>query len=350
MPHSSVHRQRLYGLILFLLVALLCVGSGELAARGFWRLRFHVPIRHPSRILYAYYPQLRRLDDTRPRRGDGHYNILLLGGSTLHPDWGPVAAALVEQLAFSGRRDVRIFNLTYPAHTSRDSWLKYAAIGQARFDLVLVYDGINDTRANNAPPEIFREDYEHYSWYEMVNMLARYHGTASFALPYTLHYLALSARQALRKGRYVPTADPRPQWVQYGRDPRSVVSFERNLERIVELAATRGDRMMLMTFATYVPDNYSLEAFHEKRLDYGLHFKAIEDWGRRDYVLNAVMAQNEVVRRLAAQHEGVLFVDQARLMAGSSRYFNDPCHLTVVGATRFAENVVAALLPILPPH
>jgi hypothetical protein len=350
MPHSSVHRQRLYGLILFLLVALLGVASGELAARGFWRLRFHVPIRHPSRILYAYYPQLRRLDDARPRRGDGHYNILLLGGSTLHPDWGPVAAALAEQLAYSGRRDVRIFNLAYPAHTSRDSWLEYAAIGQARFDLVLVYDGINDTRANNAPPDIFREDYGHYSWYETVNALAAYQGTASFALPYTLKFLALRVRQALTRNRYVPTTLPPKQWLQYGRNPRSAVSFARNLEAILALAAQRGDRVMLMTFATYVPENYSLEAFEGKRLDYGLHRKPIEDWGRREDVLNAVAVQNEVVRSLAARHDGVLFVDQARLMAGTPRYFNDPCHFTVAGASKFAENVVAAVRPVLPPR
>jgi len=86
---------------------------------------------------------------------------------------------------------------------------------------------------------------------------------------------------------------------------------------------------MLLTFAAYVPDNHSLE-------------------GRREYVLHALAVQNEAVRTLAAEHEGVLFVDQARLMAGSPRYFNDPCHFTVVGASRFAENVVAALLPITP--
>ena len=68
-------------------------------------------------------------------------------------------------------------------HTSRDSWLKYAALGEARFELVVFYDGIVERlrgtqdqgeimkkkkdetkrRANNAPPDIFREDYAHYS-------------------------------------------------------------------------------------------------------------------------------------------------------------------------------------------
>jgi hypothetical protein len=344
----SQRRERSIRLIAILLLALVSIVSAELGARAFWRIKYHVPLRHPSRILYAYYPPLRWIDETRPTRGNGSYDILLLGGSSLNPAWGPVQAALAEELAYRGHRNVHIYNLAWPAHTSRDSWLKYAALGTARFDLVLVYDGINDTRANNAPPGIFREDYGHYSWYEMVNTLASYHGTATFALPYTLHYLALNVRQALRKDRYVPTADPRPEWVQYGRDPRSAVSFERNLQAILDLAERRGDRVMVMTFATYVPDHYSLEAFEQKRLGYGLHFKPIEDWGRREYVVKAVEVQNEAVRRLAAQHKGVLLVDQARLMAASPRYFNDPCHFTVVGATRFVENVVAALLPTLP--
>jgi hypothetical protein len=90
-----------------------------------------------------------------------------------------VEQSLLEQLAFTGHRNVRVFNLSMPALTSRDGWLQYAA------------------RANNAPPEIFREDYSHYSWYEIVNMLSAYHHRAHFALPYTVRYLGLRARQMM---------------------------------------------------------------------------------------------------------------------------------------------------------
>lgn len=102
-----------------------------------------------------------------------------------------------EDLADNGRRSVRIFNLAMPAHTSQDYWLKYAALAEARFDLVIVYDGLDEDLANNVPPELFREDYAHYSWYEIVNTLAAYHGTASFALPYTLRYLVIHIRQTM---------------------------------------------------------------------------------------------------------------------------------------------------------
>jgi hypothetical protein len=47
---------------------------------------------------------------------------------------------------------------------------------------------------------------------------------------------------------------------------------------------------------------------------------------------------------MAARHKKVLFVDQATLMQGSPRYFNDPCHLTVLGSTRFVENLIKVLV------
>jgi hypothetical protein len=98
-----------------------------------------------------------------------------------------------------------------------------------------------------------------------------------------------------------------------------------------------------MTFAAYVPENYSREAFNKKQLDYDLHRAPIEWWGRPEHVLATVAVHNEIVRDLAAQHKDVSFVDQARLMPGSGRYFNDPCHLTVLGSAKFVENIVNVL-------
>ena len=326
-----------------ILWVLRCLGAAEAGARVFWRVRYHVPLRHPGKILYAFSPGLREAAVRQPVPGDGFYDVLILGGSTVHRDWGPVEQALAEQLTEAGHRNVRVLNLAFPAHTSRDSRLKYAALGEARFDLVVVYDGINDVRANNAPPELFREDYGHFRWYEMVNALAPYHDTARLALPYTIRYLTISLRQILHPSRYVPSAEPRAAWTQYGSDPRSVASFTDNLETILKLAARRRDRVVLMTFAVHVPQDYSLEAFQGNRLDYVLHRKPIEDWGRPQDVLKTVAAQNDVVRRLAARHPEVLLVDQAALMDGTPRFFNDPCHLTVAGASQLAANIVSAV-------
>ena len=340
-------RQRWRALVSFLGLALLSVAALEVAARSFWRIEFQLSFRRPNHVLYAFYPELKAADIARPRHDDGFYNVLMLGESVLHHNWGEIEPALQEQLALAGQRNIRIFNFAVPAQTTRDSWLKYAALGEARFDLVILYHGANETRTNNAPPEMFREDYSHYSWYTVVNALAPYHGTAVLALPYTLRYAAARARQRWASNRFVPTNEPRAEWVEYGRNVRSVASFEQNVAAILDLASERGDPVMLMTFASYVPANYSRKAFEEARLDYRLHRMPVETWGRREYVLAALAAHNDVVRRLASERKNVLFVDQEALMEGSARNFDDPFHLTIEGSVTFVEHVMSVLRPHL---
>lgn len=346
-PAATSPERRPPWLLALLAAAILAAVSAvllEVAARGFWSLRHGIPVGSPGRILHAWYPELERVARKQPSRQDGFYDVLLLGGSALNGEWGSVEQALAERLAFAGRRNVRVFNLAMAGHTTRDSRLKYAALRRARFELVVVYHGINDTRANNVPPELFRDDYSHYTWYETVNAMARYSGRTRFALPYTLRFLRLTLRQRSAPGRYLPPEAPREDWLPYAAVPRSAAAFEANLGAILALAAGRGDQMLLATFATYVPPGYTPEAFARKQLDYGLHRSAIEEWGRPEHVLAAITAQNEVVRRLAGGGDGPLFVDQARLMAGEPRWFNDVCHFTVEGSMRFAEHLAEAVV------
>ena len=306
-----------------------------------------VPLTHPERILQAYYPGLREIDGGSPAWTGGRLHVLLLGGSTLHPRWGTVQAELREQLAFAGYRGVRVFNLAAQGQTSRDSRLAYEAIGNEHFDLIVVYDGINEARVNNVPPDLFRDDYGHYGWYEVVNALARHHGQARLALPYTLEYLLLRLRQVAFASHYVPKNRPRPDWLTYGETVRSAGPFEANLRAIIARAASRGERVLLMTFATWIPEDYSLARFQEDRLGYGLHLTPLELWGEPLNVQRAVAAHNAVVHALAREYPQVGFVDQARLLGGKARWFNDPCHLTLLGAHRFVRNLLPVVLQTL---
>ena len=331
---------------LLVVSTLLSLAIGEVMSRTYWKLQ-HVPLRRPDLVLLAFYPELGLVEGRRPSHADQFYDVLLLGASTLSPDWGTIEQSLREQLVRRGVRDVRVFNFGVAAHTSRDSWLKYASLVEERFELIVFYDGLNEARANNIPPELFQEDYSHYTWYETVNTLAPYHRATSYALPYTLRYLSLQMVQMVREDRYLPRHTPREDWLQYGREPRSAKSFERNLTAIADLAASRRDRLMVMTFALHVPENYSLEAFREKRLDYRLHLEPIEVWGQREHVVAAVDAHNDIVRRLVARYPDTLFVDQAQLMRRTADYFNDPCHFTVAGSEQFVENLLTVLEPTL---
>lgn len=351
MPHSTdqtPRRRRLGAALLLCASLLLCAAGLEALARGYWWLRAGVPPLAPGRLLEAAYPELRPLHESPPTRGDATADILLLGGSVLHESWGQVEAQLLEQLARAGRRDVRIHDLAEPAHTTRDSLEKYRALGDARFDAVVVYHGINDARANNAPPELFRDDYAHLPWYELVNALATAGPGARLALPATARWLAARGRQALLPDRYAGESRPRPEWLRYGAWPRSPAAFERNLEALLDLAAARGERVVLATFALHVPAGYSLDAFRRRALDYLLFYSPIELWGERDHVVAAVAAHNAALRRLAASRPGVSLVDEDALMPRSARTFNDVCHLTSEGSAEFARHLVPALLALLP--
>ena len=332
-----------------LLLVALCLASLEVTSRLFWRLH-GVPFGHPERILQAFYPGLAKIDRHDPKWAAARAHVLLLGGSTLHPRWGTVQEELREQLAFAGHRDVRIFNLAAGGLTSRDSRLEYEALGNEHFDLVLVYDGINEARANNVPPDLFRDDYGHYGWYEVVNALARHQGRARFALPYTAEYLGLRLRELLLPSHYVSRNTVRPDWLHYGAAVRSAGPFEANLRAILARASDRDEPVVLMTVATWVPQDYSLERFHASKLGYGLHEMPLELWGDPSHVQRAVALHNTVVRAIAQDSQGVRFVDQARLLAGRPGWFNDPCHLSLRGAHRFVHNLLPVVLPALRSH
>src|SRR5262249_31045163 len=107
---------------------------------------------------------------------------------------------------------------------------------------------------------------------------------------------------------------------------------------------------VLMTVATWVPEDYSLARFHASKLGYGLHQMPLELWGDPQHVQHAVATHNAVVRRVAQESQGVRFVDQARLLAGRPGWFNDPCHLSVRGPHRFVHNLLPAVLPAIRAH
>jgi len=105
-----------------------------------------------------------------------------------------------------------------------------------------------------------------------------------------------------------------------------------------------------MTFAYYVPKDYSYEKFKSCQLDYTfLEWSApIEEWGAPTNVTKGIDAHNEVIQELAQEHKEVLFVDQAILMPHSGVYFRDICHLTPAGFEKFVDNFYQVVLKDIP--
>src|SRR5579871_1708742 len=96
--NHSRGRQRLYSSGALVLAVVVTTALLEIGARVFRRVEYELSFRRPNHILYAFYPELKSVDEAQPTRHDGHFNVLLLGGSVFHPAWGEIEPALNEQL------------------------------------------------------------------------------------------------------------------------------------------------------------------------------------------------------------------------------------------------------------
>jgi len=315
---------------------------GELAARAYLTLALHVSFWHPSELVEHFYPELRDMRRAPISRADAPYDVLVLGASVMA--LGNIEELLRQGLEKKLGREVRIHSLAVRAHTSRDSYMKYARLGAQRFDLVLVYHAINEVRANNCPAELFRDDYSHYSWYASVGTLGEGREQDLLALPMFGRLAWVRVLEALGARSFVPTHRPREEWLDHGAEIKTGPAFAANLGRIVALAAERGDPLVLMTFAYHFPADYDLATFKRRGLDYGAHAFPAELWGRPENVVRGIEEHNRIIRALHAQHPETLFVDQAGLMPKDGRHFDDLCHLTERGQRRWVAN----LIPVVP--
>jgi len=225
---------------------------------------------------------------------------------------------------------VQIWNPSVPGQTTRDSYYKYDALRNVPFNLVLVYHGINELRANNAPPDVFRADYSHYAWYRYLNDDHRRTSRQWSLIPETVVWVAIKLQERFGSG-LIGEAARHPEWWTFGADYRSAGSFRSNVEAIADLAEMKGEPMALMTFAHYLAPGYTREKFDNRELDYLLYGSPVELWGIPEVVDRGIDVHNEVIRDIAAARPGLLFVDVAALMPNGRRYYNDIVHLTGEG-------------------
>jgi len=297
--------------VLVYLVFLFVLFEGSLRAYLVWKQG--ASFFEPRRMIFKQYPQLEPIFDQNTGPGRASFDVLLLGGSVLHPEYGTIAQRLQEELRRSLGPEVRMFNLADIAHTTRDSVFKYERLAGQRFEQVVVYHGINDVRANNCPPEYFSAEYLHYSWYELLEVARRHRAWIDVTvIPYAFDYLFHRLKQWQWAERYVPAEKPRPEWLKYGEQIKTRASFRMNLRLIEQAARERGDPLLLMSFAHYVPPNYSMPAFTNQALDYVDHDIPIELWGKPAHVVKGMRVHNEVIRELAQTSPGALFVDMDR--------------------------------------
>ena len=315
----------------------------ETSSRVYWKATARVPVTEPGKIPLSFYPELESVSRLNPSAGDSYHDILLLGGSVLNDQWGNVSTELRQLLNKKQIGNIRIFNLAIPAHTSRDSLLKYKALKNYRFDQIIFYHGINETRANNIPDDLFKPDYSHFDWYSVVNGMATQDPNSILALPLTIKYLSLLVNNRFSSDSRAPRHSPKKEWIHHGSAHKSASSIRNNAKEIAKLAAKRGDKLAIATFSLYVPKDYSLERFKAKQLDYQRHLTPLELWGHPNHVIAATMTHNKELISIANDDKSVRLIHSDKLMPKGANYFNDPCHLTPRGSLELAKILASGI-------
>ena len=311
------------------------VGLLALEIGGRWheaRIR-RLPFLHDAE--QRFYPRLHHgLRGYRP----GATNVLLLGGSTLeriraplwnaqHPGW-------------------RFHNVSLKAHTSLDSRYKYEYLLRKgfRFDFVVFYHGINDTRTNNVPPALFDPNYGHYAFYRMAHTIFRDRGSLRSLVvrsSYLGYSLELLYRLRPAQEGMLPPGPPPKEWKPFGAEIKSREPFRRNLVRISELARAAGSRLVVPLFAYYHPEDYSFEAWTRREVGRrcGNPGDPPHIWG---YPPNVVRGIREHNRAIEEERSRFILVDTADI-SGVAEHFCDICHFSTAGAELFVEKVLGAI-------
>lgn len=338
-PHAEPTRRRSRSLsrrILFrLMYVVYVVGLVWAGGRLVWWAKFGVPITKRvdrETIMGINYPVLKTAgllaSHTQPRAED--FNVLLLGASVLEQ----CAPRFAERSQREFVPSWKTFSLCFAAHTTRDSWLKYDFVKDHPFRLIVIHHAINDARMNCCPPGTFKADYTHCRWYEALNYELE---NGSFLLSEALR---------LRMKNHIELGEPKGERIEAGGDLKTPPAFRANIEAIIQSAAQRGGKVVLITFALHLPEHYSRDAFMKGEMDYGTgpHQLAAEVWGRPEHVRAAVAAHNDVMRKLGEDYpQDVILIDLAAEFPDDGAYFCDPCHLTNLGVERWNEIVFREL-------
>lgn len=347
-PSARPTKKR-YGLFaLYILYVLILL---ELFSRGFLTIRYKASFFDPGDYIYGFYPELKMNVEALEESDYADFRVLVLGGSVISHEFCPIDSILHRRLYNQTTRPIRVYNLASRAHTSLDSYYKYERLKNYRWDLVILYHNINELRANNCPPGKFRDDYSHYAWYHELNTFHAHPEMNVVTFPLSLHLLYNTVRQWMGMVEYLPRHSPKPEMVRFGTDIRSAVPFRHYMSGILDMAREKRDKVLLMTFAYHIPQDYEYEKFKEKQLDYSDHTHPLELWGSPAGVVEGLAVHNEIIRDLANEYsETVCFFDQnARLTKGKVN-FRDVCHLTLEGGVEFVDNLQYDLPPCLWPE
>lgn len=326
-----------------LIYAILLILFFEFSLRVFYAILYGNPetLLRPYSIADRFYPGVRESSAEYTAEDNGDIDILMLGGSVLHPDWSSIEQQLRQKLTAEYDCEINIDNFAVPAHTSLDSRIKYGILKNQHYDILLLYHGINEVRFNNCPEEVFEEDYTHIEFYSFAYPLT-YELSRYSILPYVVRFIQRKLGRHKLVSRYLVENE---EWLQYGQSIKTVSSFMGNYDEIIQMANRQNTTVIMPSFAYYIPDNYSHAAFEDKKLDYIAHKTPIKVWGLPEAVEKGILAHNRVIQNYNHKQVGVSvhYLDMNKVIPKKGKYFDDICHLSEAGSTHY----VASLYPLV---
>lgn len=325
------------------LIFFICFVFLEAGLRCVLSISTGVPFFHPSGLIYKYYPELAPIHKADISKTDSTLDILILSCSVLHKDWADIAAEMNKcEQAPAGYNRIKIYNASGVGHGSRDNLIKYGLLADKKFDVVIYYDAINDSRLNNCPDGVFKSDYSHYQWYDEINNIVSHPEMNYTVVPFFYDWIKIRIKALFIKDAYIPKHfSMRPEWLVYGSSLKSLPCYKSNLQQVMDMAQQRQARFLYFTFAYYLPADYTLQKFRDKSLDYSFcdHSRETEIWGTPKNVSAFIDSVNTQSKDIVSQYNNSEWFDLYSQFPKSGPYFADICHFSPKGIHQFASIV-----------
>ncbi len=288
-----------------------------------------------SFLVDNYYKELKKPLETKITKDDGYNDILILGGSVISPLWSRMDARLDSLLS---KRNVRVFDVAIPGHTSLDNAIKYDLLKDKEFDLVIYYEAINENRANNTAPEMFKEDYSQMEWYHHIGLIRKHPELNFTTLPYLLHKAIVTITRKITKTPFVENDNVRKENRKYGADIKTAGPYKKNLESIIGLASEKQEKLLLMAYTSFFPDVNLLGDPSDAQYFAKNCARAaiVTVWGDTKNTQKGIEVHNDILTRLAVEHK-TYYLDMRKIIPQEVDYFCDICHLSEKGCGIFAD-------------
>ncbi len=264
------------------------------------------------------------------KSGNGVLRILCSGGSTtldmLAADDETSWPWLLEQRLREENLQVEVWNSSMPAWSSMENTISLLVRDvDLEPDIIVLYQGINDLRAASLQP--FDRQYEGHA--RQVRQVSGFH-----IQPLVWHEksLLLEKLRDVVKGPEDPrrrlgiehSGERLPEILDQG-----VEVFARNVLSFIGIGRSRGAAIVLATQMIRVREEFAAEA----QGYLGGMFPGLVPGN----AVEQLERLNDVLRKLAAENEGVLLADAARDISWGDADFGDPMHFSRGGSEKFVE-------------